>query len=232
MRLYPDEVIRQAGLFIRSNALVVFFMLFMLGALIGVTGNFLFESIGLESYVGAIPAVPMMRGVAEIVFGWILAAKAGCGLVAELGAMRVSEEIDAIEVMGVQPMPYLVSTRLAAHLAVLPPLFITALGIHFLATRLFFVDVLGAVSPGGFSGVLFLMQSPRDLAIAVFWGTLVGFMITVVSCFYGYNASGGPVGVGYATAQAMLVNLVLISMTAAILAQIFYAGTFSEAFGT
>jgi phospholipid/cholesterol/gamma-HCH transport system permease protein len=232
IRLYPSEVFRQAGLFIRSNALVVLFMLFMLGALLGITGTFLFETVGLDSYVSAINAVPMMRGVVEIVFGWILAAKAGCGIVAELGAMRISEEIDAMEVMGIRSIPYLVGTRLAAALMVLPFLFVTSLGVHFLAARLFFVDFLNTVSSGGFSYVLFLLQSPRDFMVALLWGTLVGFIVTIVACYYGYNAKGGPVGVGRNTAQAMLVNLVLISVTAMILAQVFYANVLAEAFGT
>ncbi|NKQ54226.1 ABC transporter permease [Amycolatopsis sp. K13G38] len=232
VRLYPSEVFRQSAYLIRSNGLVVLFMLFMLGALLGITGTFLFEGVGLESYVAAINAVPLMRGVIEIVFGWILAAKAGCGIVAELGAMRISEEIDAMEVMGIRPIPYLASTRLAASLIVLPFLFITALGVHFLAARLFFVDLLSTVSAGGFTYVLFLLQSFRDFANALIWGTLVGVIVTVVSCFYGYNARGGPVGVGRNTAQAMLVNLVLISVTAMILAQLFYGHNLDEAFGT
>jgi phospholipid/cholesterol/gamma-HCH transport system permease protein len=232
LRLYPSEVFRQAGLLIRSNAVVVFFMLFMLGALLGVTGTALFETIGLESYVAAIPAVPMMRGVTEIVFGWVLAAKAGCGIVAELGAMRISEEIDAMEVMGVRSIPFLIGTRVLAAVMVLPFMFVTALCIHFVGSRLFFVDLLDAVSPGGFDNVLFLMQDGRDLAVAILWGTIVGFIVTVVACYYGYNASGGPVGVGRNTAQSMLVNLVLISLSSMILAQIFYANVLNEAFGT
>jgi len=232
VRLYPTEVLRQAGELIRSNAIVVLFMLFMLGALLGVTGTFLFEGIGLESYVAAINAVPMMRGVVEIVFGWILAAKAGCGIVAELGAMRISEEIDAMEVMGIRSIPYLVGTRVAAALLVVPPLFTIGLGVHFFASKIFFVDLLGAVSSGGFIDVLFLLQGGRDFAVALLWGTIVGFLVVLVSCFYGYTASGGPVGVGRNTAQAMLVNLVMISTVAMIIAQIFYAGAFSEAFGT
>ena len=232
IRLYPSEVFRQAGLFIRSNAMVVLFMLFMLGALLGITGTFLFETVGLDSYVSAINAVPMMRGVVEIVFGWILAAKCGCGIVAELGAMRLSEEIDAMEGMGIRSLPYLDGTRLAANLMVLPFLFVAALAVHFLAAKLFFVDFLNTVSSGGFSYVLFLLQSPRDFMVAVLWGTIVGFIVTIVACYYGYNAKGGPVGVGRNTAQAMLVNLVLISVTAMILAQIFYANVLAEAFGT
>lgn len=232
IRLYPSEVFRQAGLFIRSNALVVLFMLFMLGALMGITGSFLFEGIGLDSYVSAINSIPLMRGVIEIVFGWILAAKYGCGIVAEIGAMRISEEVDAMEVMGIRSIPYLVGTRLAAALVVLPFLFVSALVVHFIAAKLFFVDLLNTVSAGGFDNVLFLLQSPRDLMIAMLWGTIVGFIVTVVATYFGYTASGGPVGVGRATAQAMLVNLVLISISALLIAQIFYANSFAEAFGT
>jgi phospholipid/cholesterol/gamma-HCH transport system permease protein len=233
VRLYPGEVARQCGVLIRSNALVILFMLFMLGALLGITGTFLFEGIGLESYVAAIPSVPMMRGVVEIVFGWVLAAKAGCGSVAELGAMRISEEIDAMDVMGVQSMVYLVGARVVAATFVLPALFVTALGIFFISSKLFFVGLLQSVSGGGFDYVLFLFQSPRDFCIALLWGTVLGFFITVVSCYYGYNASGGPVGVGRATAQAMLVNLVLISTVSVIFSNLFYGGgAGANAFGT
>lgn len=232
VRLYPSEVLRQAGLFVRSNAVVVLFMLFMLGSLMGITGTFLLETLGLDSYIAAIPAVPIMRGVVEIVFGWILAAKAGCGIVAELGAMRISEEIDAMEVMGIRSIPYLVGTRIAAALIVLPFLWVTALWVHFFASELFDVKLLSTVSEGGFEYVLFLMQSPRDFLIALVWALVVGLIVTVVACYYGYNAKGGPVGVGQSTAQAMLVNLVLISITGMILAQIFYANTRPQAFGT
>jgi len=232
IRLYPAEIVRQMGLLIRSNALVVLAMLLMLGALLGITGTFLFEGVGLESYVAAIPSVPLMRGVVEIVFGWILAAKAGCGVVAELGAMRISEEIDAMEVIGVRPIPYLVGTRVVAAAVVLPFLFVVGLKIFFISCKFFYVDFLHSVSAGGFFDVLYLLQGPRDLFVAILWGTTVGVTVTIVSCYYGYNAKGGPVGVGRGTAQSMLVNLVLISLIAMLIAQIFYAQNLGEAFGT
>jgi len=232
VRLFPSEVLRQAGLLIRSNALVILFVLFMLGALLGITGTFLFEGIGLESYVAAIPGAVIMRGVMEMVFGWVLAAKYGCGIVAELGAMRISEEIDAMDVMGVRSIPYLVSSRVVAAAGVLPVLFLIGLLVHFVASKLFFVDMLGTVSPGGFWDVLFEMHSPSDLAIAVLWASLTGVVVTLVSCYYGYHAQGGPVGVGRATAQSMLVNLVLISLIGMILAQLFYGNVLDQAFGT
>jgi phospholipid/cholesterol/gamma-HCH transport system permease protein len=232
LRLYPGECMRQIGSLLRSNLLVMLFMMLMLGALLGITGSFLFEGLGLESYVGAISSVPLMRGVIEIVFGWVLAAKYGCGIVAELGAMRISDEIDAMDVMGVESRPYLASTRALAALVSLPFVFVTGLFLFFQASKFFYVTVLQTVSSGGQDNVLWLFQSPRDLMIATSWATITGFIVTLVSVYYGYTAKGGPVGVGRATAQSMLVNLVLISTVAVMFAMNFYLYGGGEAFGT
>lgn len=232
LRLYPEEAVRQAAYVVRSNAVVIFAMIFMLGALLGITGTYLFGALGLDSYVAAIPAVPMMRGVVEIVFAWVFAAKAGCGIVAELGAMRITEEIDAVEVMGIRPIPYLVSNRIIGALVTMPLMFAAALLLSFFSQRLFFVNLLSTVSSGGFSNILFLFQGPLDFLIAVAWATVLILIVTAVSCYYGYNAKGGPVGVGYATAQSMLVNLVLTSLTSMALAQVFYGGHSGTPIGT
>lgn len=232
LRLYPGECMRQVGSLLRSNLLVVLFMMLMLGALLGITGSFLFEGLGLQNFVGAISSVPMLRGVTEIVFGWVLAAKYGCGIVAELGAMRISDEIDAMDVMGVESRPYLASTRAAAALATLPFVYITGLLLFFQASKFFYVNILQTVSAGGQDNALWLFQSPRDLLIATSWATVTGVIVTLVSVFYGYTAKGGPVGVGRATAQSMLVNLVLISTVAVLFAMNFYLYGGAEAFGT
>lgn len=232
LRLYPSEVMRQIGSLLRSNLAVLLFMMLMLGALLGITGTFLFEGLGLESYVSAISSVPLMRGVVEIVFGWVLAAKYGCGIVAELGAMRISDEIDAMDVMGVESRPYLASTRAVASLVTLPFVFVTGLLAFIMSSKFFYVTVLQSVSAGGHDNILWLFQSPRDLMIATAWATLTGFIVTLVSVFYGYTAQGGPVGVGRATAQSMLVNLVLISVVAVVFAMNFYLYGGGEAFGT
>jgi phospholipid/cholesterol/gamma-HCH transport system permease protein len=231
-RLYPAECLRQVGSLLRSNLAVLLFMMVLLGALLGITGTFLFEGLGLESYVAAISSVPLMRGVVEIVFGWVLAAKYGCGIVAELGAMRISDEIDAMDVMGVESRPFLNSTRALASLVALPFVFVTGLELFFLSSRFFYVNVLQSVSSGGHDNILWVFQSPRDLLIATTWATVTGFVVTLVSVYYGYTASGGPVGVGRATAQSMLVNLVLISAVAVLFAMNFYLFGGGEAFGT
>ncbi|KAA1394236.1 MlaE family ABC transporter permease [Aeromicrobium ginsengisoli] len=222
VRLYPSEVARQASRLITENSLVILFMLFMMGAVLGLTAHFLFTSIGIDSYIAAVNSVGGMRGIIQVVFGWIVAAKVGCGIVAEIGAMRISEEIDAMEVMGIRSIPYLASTRLVAAMFVMPMLFITALSVNFIAGYLFNVTLLNTVSSGGFGYFLFLFQNLKDFFIAMFWGTFLGTIIVLVATYYGYTAKGGPVGVGRNTAQSMLVNLVLVSMIGMALVQLFY----------
>lgn len=229
---YPEEVVRQAALMIKGNALVSFFMLFMMGAMLGLSSVFVFGSVGLASFVGAVPGGPGQRGPLEMVFAWVFAAKAGCGIVSELGAMRISEEIDAVEVMGIRPMPFLVSTRIIAAAVVLPLIYTVGLLVFFYGTQLFCVNILGAVSEGGFTNILYLMQSPTDYVLTALWSTVLGLVVTIVACYFGYNAKGGPVGVGRGTAQSMLVNLVLISMISIGFSQLFYFGVSRLAIGT
>ena len=222
LRLYPTEVLRHASLLFRENVVVVLGMLFVMGAVLGLTTTFLLESIGIDSYIAAVSAIGGMRGIIQVVFGWVVAAKVGCGIVAELGAMRISEEIDAMEVMGIRSIPYLVSTRVLAGALVMPLLFVTAMSVNFMAAYLFNVQLLGTVSSGGFSYVLYLFQNLRDFVLATVWGTSIGLSILLVSSYFGYHAKGGPVGVGRNTAQSMLVNLVLVSLVGMCLVQLFY----------
>lgn len=225
IRLYPSEIMRQASSIVRENSLVIFAMLFMMGAVMGLTANFLFASIGIDSYIAAVNAVAGVRGIIQVVFGWMVAAKIGCGIVAELGAMRISEEIDAMDVMGVRSVPFLVSTRIVAGAVTMPVLFVTGMVINFFAGYLFNVRLLQTVSPGGFQYYLFLFQNPRDLILAILWGTFLGVVILLVASYFGFTAKGGPVGVGRNTAKSMLVNLVLVSVIGMALVQLFYGNS-------
>jgi phospholipid/cholesterol/gamma-HCH transport system permease protein len=225
IRLYPSEIMRQCGVMIRSNAVVVVFMLFMMGAVMGLTAHFLFSNIGIDSYIAAVNSVAGVRGICQVVFGWIIAAKLGCGIVAELGAMRISEEIDALEVMGIRAIPFLASTRVVAAVITLPLLFVIGLLVNFGAGWLFNVELLATVSSGGFEYFLYLFQNFRDFTVAMVWAGFLGLSIVVVACYFGYTASGGPVGVGRNTAKSMLVNLVLVSIVGMMLVQLFYGNS-------
>lgn len=222
IRLYPSEILHQAGRLVRENALLAIFMIFMLGLLYGLTLHYLFANLGITSYQGGQAGVATMRGPAHTPFGWIIAAKVGCGLVAQIGAMRVSEEIDAMEVMGIRPIAYLASTRVVAGLVVFPFIWISAVWAEFLGQYLVNANMLDSVSPGGFFDVLFLMHNAKDLAFSTAWATLMALAIILVGCYYGYSAKGGPLGVGHNTARSMLINMVIISVLATAMVQLFW----------
>ena len=223
-RTYASEVFRQVGILIVSSGLVIWFMEFMIGAVISVEGHYVTRQFGAAGYVGVFPALGGLRTCAPEMWGWILAAKVGCGLVAEIGSARISEEIDALEVMGVESKPYLVATRFLAALIAMPFLYIVGLGVLYFSAWLMLVHVLKTVSAGGFFTILCAFQSPLDLLFSMLWMVVVGSLIVLVGCYYGYTASGGPVGVGRNTAKSMVVNMVLVSVIGLLAQQAFWGG--------
>jgi phospholipid/cholesterol/gamma-HCH transport system permease protein len=152
----------------------------------------------------------------------MMAAKVGTGLVAELGAMRISDEIDALEVMGISGVTFLRATRLLASWMVLPFVYLTAIGWGFLASYVAVVQQLGYVSSGGFFLIFWQFQNPTDYLFSVIKAMLMATAIVLVGCYYGYTASGGPVGVGVSTAKSMVVNIVCIHLIGMVCTQIFW----------
>jgi phospholipid/cholesterol/gamma-HCH transport system permease protein len=223
-RLYPSEVFHQAGVLIRGSGPVIIALIAVLAMQSAVGGHYIFDTPGLNSYAGAIYSVALMRGLVEVVFGWIVAAKIGCGMVAELGSMKINEEVDALEVMGINPVQYLAATRAAAGILVVPFLFVIGLLVEFTFGYLGSVYLMNTVSEGGFFTYLYLFQNLKDFIIAITWAFVTGVVCILVATYYGSTAKGGPVGVGEATARSMVVNLVLISTIAVVFAQLFYGG--------
>ena len=143
-------------------------------------------------------------------FGYMLAAKVGTGIVAELGAMRITDEIDALEVMGVPPVTFLGATRLLAAWIAFPFMYLAAVGIGYFASWLAVVEQIGDVSSGGYFLIFWMFQNPPDLLFSLIKGMVMATVIVLVGVYYGYTASGGPVGVGTATAKSMVLNIVLV----------------------
>jgi phospholipid/cholesterol/gamma-HCH transport system permease protein len=146
----------------------------------------------------------------------------GTGIVAELGSMRISDEIDALEVMGIDSMLFLCATRLLAAWMVLPFMYIAGVGAGFFASYLAVVQQIGEVSSGGFFLVFWQFQNPPDLLYSVIKGMTMATAIVLVGCYYGYTASGGPVGVGTATAKSMVLNIVLVHLIGMVFTQLFW----------
>jgi phospholipid/cholesterol/gamma-HCH transport system permease protein len=216
------EALRQAGILVLSSTLVIWGLVFIIGLQCGIEGAYFNRSVGAPAYAGVFSAWCDLRELVPYGFGYMMAAKVGTGIVAELGSMRISDEIDALEVMGVDSMLFLCATRLLAAWMVLPFMYIAAVGAGFFASYLAVVQQIGEVSSGGFFLVFWMFQNPPDLLYSVIKGMFMATAIVLVGCYYGYNASGGPVGVGTATAKSMVMNIVLVHLIGMLGTQLFW----------
>jgi phospholipid/cholesterol/gamma-HCH transport system permease protein len=216
------EALRQAGLLILSSTLVIWGLIFIIGLQCGIEGAYFNRAVGSPAYAGVFAAWCDLRELVPYAFGYMMAAKVGTGIVAELGSMRISDEIDALEVMGISSMTFLCATRLLAAWMVLPFMYLAGIGAGFFASYLAVVQQIGEVSSGGYSLVFWMFQNPPDLLYSVIKGMAMATVIVLVGCYYGYTASGGPVGVGTATAKSMVLNIVLVHLIGMLGTQLFW----------
>jgi len=216
------EALRQAGVLILGSTLVIWGLAFILGLQCGIEGAYFNRSVGAPAYAGVFAAWCDLREVIPYAFGYMMSAKIGTGLVAELGAMRITDEIDALEVMGISSMTFLCATRLLASMMVLPFMYIAAIGAGFFASYLAVVQQIGEVSSGGFFLIFWMFQNPPDLLYSLIKAMSMAILIVIVGTYYGYTASGGPVGVGTATAKSMVVNIIGVHLIGMVTTQIFW----------
>ena len=216
------EALRQLGILIVSSTIVIWGLVFIIGLQCGIEGAYFNRSVGAPAYAGVFAAWCDLRELVPYAFGYMMSAKVGTGIVAELGSMRISDEIDALEVMGFDSLRFLCATRLLAAWMVLPFMYIAAVGAGFLASYLAVVVQIGEVSPGGYSLIFWQFQNPPDLLFSSIKAMTMATAIVLVGCYYGYNASGGPVGVGTATAKSMVLNIVLVHLIGMLGTQVFW----------
>jgi phospholipid/cholesterol/gamma-HCH transport system permease protein len=216
------EALRQAGILILSSTIVIWGLVFIIGLQCGIEGAYFTRSQGTPAYAGVFAAWCDLRELVPYAFGYMMAAKVGTGIVAELGSMRISDEIDALEVMGIDSMTFLCATRLLASWLVLPFMYVASIGAAFFASYLVVVQQIGDVSSGGFFLIFWMFQNPPDLLYSVIKGMAMATLIILVGCYYGYTAGGGPVGVGTATAKSMVLNIVLVHLIGMLGTQLFW----------
>jgi phospholipid/cholesterol/gamma-HCH transport system permease protein len=216
------EALRQSGILILSSTLIIWGLVFIVGLECGLEGAYFTRSQGTPAYAGVFSAWCDLREIVPYGFGYMMAAKVGTGIVAELGSMRISDEIDALEVMGIDSVLFLCATKLLASWMVLPFVYISAVGAAFFASYLVVVQQIGDVSSGGFFLIFWMFQNPPDLMYSLVKGMVMATAIVLVGCYYGYHASGGPVGVGKATAKSMVVNIIVVHLIGMLGTQIFW----------
>jgi phospholipid/cholesterol/gamma-HCH transport system permease protein len=219
---YTAEVLRQASILVRGSTFAIFSMVTFIGIAAVTFAYFFLRAAGASDYTGLFAGIVMPRAAVPIMFGYIFSAKVGCGLVAEIGAMRINEEIDAFEVEGVNPMSYVVGTRLIGALIFIPIAVTVALLGGYIGTLFQAVPVLHVSSSAAFNYFNWSGENLTDnLQSYINCGTMAMFIV-VTSCFYGYRASGGPAGVGKACARSLLVNLIMVHVIATFWVFIFF----------
>jgi phospholipid/cholesterol/gamma-HCH transport system permease protein len=187
---------------------IVTFLVMNTGAIIAIFGYSNLSSIGIESLTGFFSAYATPRLASPLLAAVGLAATIGAGATAQLGAMRINEEIDALEVMGIHAIAYLASTRVIAGVIVVIPLWCLSTIGAFVATRTLVVLAYGQ-SSGGYDHYFNTFLKPGDLVWAFVQVSLQGCAIMLVHTYYGFTASGGPAGVGEATGRAVRTSLIV-----------------------
>ena len=221
LRYWP-EIFRQAAIVVLGSALIIWLMEFIVGTMCGTEAIYTLKQVGAPLYSGIFNAWCAVREMTPYMWGYILAAKVGCGLVAEIGSMRIADEVDAIEVMGIDSMVYLVGTRIVAAWMTFPFLAAVSLAMMSLGEILVTVYVVGGVSPGGHNYIFWLYQNPLDYIFYLGKAMAMGTVIVFVACYYGYTVRGGSVEVGKNTAKSMILNMILVHVVGALGTQLFW----------
>ena len=210
LRLLAEVSLGRGALVMVAGTLgIILFEVFAVGAVVGLVGYQGLRQVGIEPYVGFLSAYFNTREVAPLVAANALVATVGAGFTAQLGAMRISEEIDAVEVMAIPSVPYLVSTRLVAAFVAVIPLYLVGLIGTYAATELVSTQYYG-LTAGTYDHYFTLFLPPVDILYSFGKVLVFSVVLTLVCCFYGYTASGGPAGVGVAVGRAVRMATVMI----------------------
>lgn len=221
---YSREVYRQAYILVVGSMPVVLGLVFMFGLVVGIQASYAGRLVGAPAAAGAFTAISDLREIAPYAFAYMMAAKVSTGYVAEIGTMSISEEIDALDVMGLDSRAFLCSTRVLATWLVLPFMYAVALLVCFAGSFIAVVFQVAQASPGGYFELFWKFQSVGDWVFSEIKAMVMGTFVVLVGCYYGFRARGGPVEVGYATAQAMVVNLIGIHVIGILTSSLFWGG--------
>ncbi len=188
---------------------VIAFLSFFTGTEVGLQGYAALDQLGTSAFTGFLSAYFNTREIAPLVAGLALSATVGCGFTAQIGAMRINEEIDALEVMGVPSLPFLVTTRIVAGFVAVIPLYVIGLLSSYFATRLITTQAYDQ-SAGTYDHYFNLFLPPQDVLWSFVKVLVFAVVIILSHCYYGYRAAGGPAGVGLAVGRAVRFSIVAV----------------------
>ena len=212
VRLLAEVTLGSGSLAVIGGTIgVIAAMCFFTGTSVGIQGYAALDQLGTAALTGFISAYFNTREIAPLVAGIALAATVGCGFTAQLGAMRISEEVDALETMAIPSLPFLVTTRVIAGLIAVVPLYIVGLLASYFATRLVVTQINGQ-SSGTYDHYFNTFLPPSDVLWSFAKVLIFAIVVILIHCYYGYYASGGPAGVGVAVGLAIRTSIVAINV--------------------
>jgi phospholipid/cholesterol/gamma-HCH transport system permease protein len=213
LRLLSEVVFGSGGLGVIGGTVgVMIGKTLATGTVVGLQGYAAMNELGTTAFTGFVSAYFNTREIAPLVAGLALSATVGAGFTAQLGAMRINEEVDALEGMGVRSVPYLVTTRIIAGVVAIVPLYGVGLLSSYLASRFVTVSVKGQ-SPGVYDHYFNLFLAPQDVLLSAFKVLVFSVVVILAHCYYGFHAKGGPAGVGVAVGRSVRNAIVVISLT-------------------
>jgi len=212
LRLLAEVTLGSGSLAVIGGTIgVVVSLCFFTGTEVGIQGYAALDQLGTAALTGFVSAYFNTREISPIVAGIALADTVGCGFTAQLGAMRISEEIDAVEVMAIPSMQYLVTTRVLAGLVAIVPLYIVGLLSSYFATRLTITQINNQ-SAGTYDHYFNTFLPPGDVLWSFGKVLIFAVVVILIHCYYGYYASGGPAGVGVAVGRAVRTSIVAVNV--------------------
>lgn len=203
---------------------IILLLSFFTGTEVGLQGFTGLDNIGASVFTGFVSAYFNTREIAPIVAGISLSATLGAGFTGQLGAMRIAEEIDALESMAIPPIPYLVTTRVVAGMIAVVPLYLAGLFSSYFATRLIVTGTFGQ-STGSYDHYFHLFLPPLDVLLSLIKALIFAVIVICVHCYYGFTASGGPGGVGVAVGRAVRAAIVLVTLSDFFISLAFWGAT-------
>src|SRR5918999_1891394 len=202
---------------------VISSMSFFTGTQVGLEGFQGLQQIGAEAFVGLVSSWANTREITPLIAGVAIAAQIGAGFTAEIGAARISEEIDALEVMAVPSIIYMVCTRVWAALITIISLYLAALFSSYLATQAI-VTKFFALSAGTYTHYFKLFLPPADIFYSLLKAIVFVVVVIMIHCYYGYYASGGPAGVGVASGRALRTSIVTVVILNLVMSLLMWGG--------
>jgi phospholipid/cholesterol/gamma-HCH transport system permease protein len=179
------------------------------GALVGIEGYNFLDLLGLGPATGFVSSLVNTRELAPLMASLAFAMQGGCRFTAQLGSMRIAEEIDALESIAIRPIPYLVTTRLIASVAAIVPLYVACLAIGYLSTQVV-VGISSGGSTGSYLHYFTLMLAGQDVVYSLIKAVIFVWIASTIQCYYGYYATGGPEGVGVAAGHGMRASITVV----------------------